>query len=85
LGNEPPVSEKGEEFVAEKELGLMRIDVRNGNPRAIGFESKMEREPKQKPPYSHHLSRNASGATPYFSNSEIRLAAYFCVAGSACA
>ncbi len=39
MGNELPVSEKGEEFVAEKELGLMRIDVRNGNPGAIGFEN----------------------------------------------
>ena len=43
----------------------------------------MARALKRKPPYSHHLSRNGSGATPYFSNYEIRLAAYFYIDDSA--
>ena len=43
----------------------------------------MESALKQKPPYSHHLSGNGSGATPYFGSPEIRLSAYIYIDGSA--
>jgi hypothetical protein len=36
LRNQPPVSEEGEHLVPEEELGSVFIDVRNGNPFAIG-------------------------------------------------
>jgi len=39
LRNEAPVSEKSEELVTEQELGLMGIDIGNGNPLAVGFEN----------------------------------------------
>jgi hypothetical protein len=36
LGNEPSVSEQGEELVSEEELGLVFVDVRNREPLAVG-------------------------------------------------
>ncbi len=37
LGNQTTFSEKAEELLTEKELGLMRIDVGNRKPLAVGF------------------------------------------------
>lgn len=39
MGDDAGLAEGAEQLVAEKELGLMGIDVGNGKPLAVGFEN----------------------------------------------